>query len=89
MVGDDDDTSKREEQEGGTESIGRELQGGMDLLRDYAPGDILLCFLRLIALFTVHSIFLQLRSPAAIFGFYILVVVIVDLTNCMLIPITG
>ncbi|KAF7134490.1 hypothetical protein RHSIM_Rhsim08G0124800 [Rhododendron simsii] len=56
LVGDDDDTSKREEQEGGTESIGQELQGGMDLLRDYAPGDILLCFLRLIALFTtVHS----------------------------------
>ncbi|XP_058228176.1 DNA-binding protein RHL1 isoform X2 [Rhododendron vialii] len=34
LVGNDDDTSKREEQ-GGTESIGQELQGGMDLLRDY------------------------------------------------------
>ncbi|KAE9467037.1 hypothetical protein C3L33_01055, partial [Rhododendron williamsianum] len=56
LVGNDNDTSKREEQEGGTESIGQELQGGMDLLRDYAPGDILLCFLWLIALFTtVHS----------------------------------
>lgn len=68
MVGNDVDSSKGEEQESGT-AIGEELEGGMDVLRDYAPGDILLCLLWLIALFTIHSIFLQLLSPPFIFGF--------------------
>lgn len=74
LVGTDDHTSKGEEQEGDTESIGEEVQGGMDILRYSVPGDILLCFLWFIALFTSRSIFLQLLSPVAIFGFYILVV---------------
>lgn len=68
MVGNDVDSSKGEEQESGT-AIGEEQESGTDVLRDYAPGDILLCLLWLIALFTIHSIFLQLLSPPFIVGF--------------------